>query len=157
MCEEFYSDHECLTRCLFHVALITVSPLYPGFPTRLKIPVVIANMFSLPLSIMLHADVSISHRFAGVGLISTLFSQAHHRLLHQKVSCTSRLVNLVTVKLIWHILRSLIASWIGNLVGACLVGLPAVYFYLSDWEAGGLLNAEEARGEKSSHTSSQDK
>lgn len=27
--------------------------------------------------------------------------------------------------------RSLIASWVGNLVGALIVALPATYFYLS--------------------------
>lgn len=107
---------------------------------------------------MLNADVSVSHRFTGVELISTvtLSSQAHHRRIHQKVSCTSRRVNLGTAKLIWPILRSLIAAYVGNLVGGCLVGLPGVYFYLSDWKAGGLLDAEEAQGEKSSHISSQD-
>lgn len=49
-------------------------------------------MFSLPLGIMLHADVSISYGFPGMELISTLLSQAHRRLLHQKVSYTSRRV-----------------------------------------------------------------
>ncbi|KAH7888562.1 putative formate/nitrite transporter [Phlebopus sp. FC_14] len=66
---------------------------------------VVANMFSLPLGIMLHA-------------------------------------NLTTA---YYIKKSLIASFIGNVVGGCLVGLPAVYFYLGDWKAGGLLHAEEAR------------
>ena len=32
----------------------------------------------------------------------------------------------------WH-LRSLIASYIGNIVGALFVGLPAVYMYLGDY------------------------
>jgi formate/nitrite transporter FocA (FNT family) len=106
---------------------------------------------------MLHADVSTSHRFTGVQLIPTLLSQAHHRLLHKKVSCTPLPVNLVTVKLIRLVCRSLIASYIGNIIGGLLVGLPAVYFYLGDWKAGGLVDAEEARAEKSSHTLSLDK
>ncbi|KAN0090904.1 Formate/nitrite transporter [Tylopilus felleus] len=76
---------------------------------------VVANMFSLPLSIMLHADLTTAY----------------------------------------YIKKSLIASYIGNIIGGCLVGLPAVYFYLDDWKAGGLRNAEEARVEKNSHTSSQ--
>ncbi|ESK97153.1 formate nitrite [Moniliophthora roreri MCA 2997] len=41
-----------------------------------------------------------------------------------------------------YIRKSFIASYIGNIVGALLVGLPAVYFYLSDYEAGGLRTAE---------------
>jgi hypothetical protein len=31
---------------------------------------------------------------------------------------------------------------LGNIVGALLVGLPAVYFYLSDYDVAGLRNAE---------------
>ncbi|KAF8441480.1 putative formate/nitrite transporter [Boletus edulis BED1] len=76
---------------------------------------VVANMFSLPLGIMLHADLTTAE----------------------------------------YIKKSLIASYIGNIIGGCLVGLPAVYFYLGDWNAGGLRNAEEAHVEKDSHTSSQ--
>jgi hypothetical protein len=51
----------------------------------------------------------------------------------------------------------LIASYLGNLVGALVVGLPAVYFYLGDWSAGGLRYAEEAEAEKISDSSSQQK
>ncbi|KAI6157540.1 putative formate/nitrite transporter [Pisolithus tinctorius] len=66
---------------------------------------VIANMFSLPLGIMLHA-------------------------------------NLTTA---YYIKKSLIASYLGNIVGGLLVGLPAVYFYLGDYKAGGLSDAEEGQ------------
>ena len=38
--------------------------------------------------------------------------------------------------------RSFIASYLGNIVGALLVALPAVYFYLGDYNAGGLVQAE---------------
>ncbi|TFK72396.1 putative formate/nitrite transporter [Pluteus cervinus] len=63
---------------------------------------VIANMFSVPLGIMLGAD-------------------------------------LTTVE---YIRKSLIASFLGNVVGALFVGLPACYFYLRDHTAGGLRDAE---------------
>jgi hypothetical protein len=41
-----------------------------------------------------------------------------------------------------HAHRSFIASYLGNIVGALLVALPAVYFYLGDYNAGGLVKAE---------------
>lgn len=66
---------------------------------------VVANMFSLPLGIMLHADLTAAY----------------------------------------YIKKSLIASYIGNIIGGLLVGIPAVYFYLGDHKAGGLYNAEEGR------------
>ncbi|KAG6329187.1 hypothetical protein ID866_9902 [Astraeus odoratus] len=76
---------------------------------------VVANMFSLPLGIMLHADVS------------------------------------------YYIKKSLIASYLGNIVGALLVAVPAVYFYLGDYKAGGLVDAEEARKHSNGSISSQKK
>ncbi|OCH85425.1 Formate/nitrite transporter [Obba rivulosa] len=42
-----------------------------------------------------------------------------------------------------YIRKSLIAAYIGNIVGALLVALPAVYFYLWDFNAGGLRAVEE--------------
>ncbi|KAF8967860.1 Formate/nitrite transporter [Flammula alnicola] len=41
-----------------------------------------------------------------------------------------------------YIKKSLIASFLGNVVGALLVGLPATYMYLGDYHAGGLRTAE---------------
>lgn len=38
--------------------------------------------------------------------------------------------------------RSLIAAYLGNIVGALLVALPALYFYAPDYRASGLLAAE---------------
>lgn len=38
------------------------------------------------------------------------------------------------------------AAYIGNIVGALFVALPAVYFYLSDYNGDGLCKVEE--GEK---------
>jgi len=66
---------------------------------------VVANMFSIPLGIMLGADLTA----AG------------------------------------YIRKSLIAAYLGNIVGALLVGLPAVWFYLGDYNAGRLRQLEEAR------------
>lgn len=45
----------------------------------------------------------------------------------------------------YYIKKSLIASFLGNLVGASFVGLPAVYFYFgaSTSKREGLVNAEE--------------
>ncbi|KDQ53619.1 hypothetical protein JAAARDRAFT_136825 [Jaapia argillacea MUCL 33604] len=68
---------------------------------------VVANMFSVPLGIMFHAE----------GLSTALY-----------------------------IRKSLIAAYLGNIVGALLVGLPAVYFYLNDYKAGGLRGVEEGEG-----------
>ncbi|KAG1734716.1 putative formate/nitrite transporter [Suillus paluster] len=65
---------------------------------------VVANMFSLPLSIMLHSELTVD----------------------------------------LYIRKSLIASYLGNIIGALFVALPAVYFYLGDWHADGMRDAEEA-------------
>ncbi|KII92076.1 hypothetical protein PLICRDRAFT_50507 [Plicaturopsis crispa FD-325 SS-3] len=42
-----------------------------------------------------------------------------------------------------YIRKSLIAAYIGNIVGALLVALPAVYFYLGDYQPAGPLRATE--------------
>jgi len=55
---------------------------------------VIANMFSVPLGILFHADLTVNE----------------------------------------YIKKSLIASFIGNIIGALFVALPAVYFYLGDYD-----------------------
>ncbi|KAH0589020.1 hypothetical protein H2248_004796 [Termitomyces sp. 'cryptogamus'] len=41
-----------------------------------------------------------------------------------------------------YIRKSLIAAFLGNVVGALIVALPATYFYLLDYDAGGLRAAE---------------
>ncbi|KAF5358624.1 hypothetical protein D9758_007746 [Tetrapyrgos nigripes] len=42
-----------------------------------------------------------------------------------------------------YIRKSLIATYLGNIVGAAIVWLPAVYFYLGDYDADGLRDAEQ--------------
>jgi len=42
--------------------------------------------------------------------------------------------------------RSLFAALFGNIVGALIVALPAAYFYLHDYDAGGLVTAENGHG-----------
>ncbi|KAF8265356.1 Formate/nitrite transporter [Lactarius quietus] len=63
---------------------------------------VVANMFSVPLGIMFHADLTTAE----------------------------------------YIRKSFIAAYLGNIIGAQFVALPAVYFYLRDYNAGGLVQAE---------------
>jgi len=41
-----------------------------------------------------------------------------------------------------YIKKSLIAAYIGNIIGALFVGMPATYIYLRDYNAGGLRTAE---------------
>ncbi|EPT02647.1 hypothetical protein FOMPIDRAFT_1035835 [Fomitopsis schrenkii] len=45
-----------------------------------------------------------------------------------------------------YIRKSLIASYLGNIVGGLIVGLPTTYFYLSDYRASGLRGVEEGEG-----------
>ena len=47
-------------------------------------------------------------------------------------------------RLMNHIDRSLIASYLGNIVGALLVGIPALYFYAPDYQARGVRDVEAA-------------
>jgi hypothetical protein len=42
-----------------------------------------------------------------------------------------------------YIRKSLIAAYLGNIIGALFVAIPAIYFYLSDSTANGLRGVEE--------------
>jgi len=46
------------------------------------------------------------------------------------------------ISVAYYIRKSLIASFLGNVVGALFVAGPAVYFYLWDYDVGGLRDAE---------------
>lgn len=48
--------------------------------------------------------------------------------------------------------RSLIAAFLGNVVGALFVALPATYMYLGDYSAGGLRSAEDGEIASSNDT-----
>jgi hypothetical protein len=45
-----------------------------------------------------------------------------------------------------YISKSLIAAWLGNLVGALLVAVPGLYFYLHEEDDRGLQGIEEGEG-----------
>ncbi|GBE81611.1 Formate/nitrite transporter [Sparassis crispa] len=57
----------------------------------------------------------------------------------------------------YYIGKSLVPSYLGNVVGALLVALPATYFYLWDWRAGGLRGAEEGEGGRDSENGEEGK
>jgi len=64
---------------------------------------VVANMFFIPMGILLHADLTTAE----------------------------------------YIRKSFIAAYVGNIIGALFVALPAIYFYLWDFNGGGLRGVEE--------------
>ena len=87
---------------------------------------------------MFHADV----RYA----VLTVFARADNasrtadnRGVHSQVS---RMMMSFGVPRLTTAHRSFIASYLGNIVGALLIALPAVYFYLGDYQAGGLVEAQ---------------
>ncbi|THU97265.1 putative formate/nitrite transporter [Dendrothele bispora CBS 962.96] len=53
-----------------------------------------------------------------------------------------------------YIQKSLIATYLGNIVGAAIVWIPAVYFYLGDYSADGLRDAEQGKGKESTEGTS---
>jgi hypothetical protein len=99
-------------------------------------------MYSVPLGMMFGADVSIN-------LISTptfIFSALTVRYASSLLASTfASKLNLAESKsgLILLFPRSMIASFFGNVVGGLVVAVPAVYYYLRDYDAGGLRTAEQ--------------
>lgn len=93
---------------------------------------------------MLNSEVRLSHANL-TSYISNCFL-AYDRPVHSQV-CTKSFVQCISM-FTDCFLRSLIAALLGNIIGGLFVGLPAVYFYLGDWHAGGMRDAEEARLER---------
>ena len=97
-------------------------------------------MYSVPLGIMFGADVSQPYF---IFIISTW---------HAGISCLqltpAQYIRKWTTSFFWDLreadsgIRSLLASFFGNIVGALFVALPATYMYLSDLGAGGYGKAE---------------
>jgi hypothetical protein len=54
-----------------------------------------------------------------------------------------RLIRLLQLTAAAYIRKSFIAAFIGNIVGALFVAIPAIYFYLSDSSADALQGAEQ--------------
>jgi len=50
-----------------------------------------------------------------------------------------------TLTTAYYIRKSFIAAYLGNIIGASFVSLPACYFYLYDWQGGKLRRAEQGR------------
>ena len=73
------------------------------------------------------------------------------------------LMRLLQLTVAAYIRKSFIAAYLGNIVGALFVAMPAIYFYLSDPSADALHGAEqgnvltEKRGNGASSPSSQGK
>ncbi len=102
-------------------------------------------MFSIPLGIMLHADVRNARSYPSPPELKYLFISpaAIRGGVHSKVRLRHSVVGGTTDdEVAWLLHRSFIAAYLGNIIGALFVALPAVYFYLRDYSAGGLVQAE---------------
>ena len=101
---------------------------------------VVANMFSVPLGILFGAPVStcLLHFHRELSSLLTTRIAADDSGVHQEVRDVVSLLGSIghatdRVETLDHFCRSLIAAYLGNIVGALFVGLPAVYLYLQDY------------------------
>ena len=107
----------------------------------LLILAVVANMFSVPLGIMFHADVRVPYSRNPYRKYHTVsdpsaFPTVDRSRVHSQVRflLTFHPLNQThKVHILFCVYRSFIAAYIGNIIGALFVALPAVYFYLSDY------------------------
>ena len=106
-------------------------------------------MFSVPLGILFGAPVStcLLHFHSELSSLLTTRIAADNSGVHQEVREVAPLLVSVghatdRVETLDYFCRSLIAAYLGNIVGALLVALPALYFFAPDYRAGGLRDAE---------------
>jgi hypothetical protein len=59
---------------------------------------------------------------------------------------TRMFAHFLQLSVVHYIRKSLIAAWLGNLVGALLVAVPALYFYLHEEDDRGIQGVEEGEG-----------
>ena len=100
----------------------------------------VANMFSVPLGILFGAPVStcLLHFHSELSSLLTTRIAADNSGVHQEVREVAPLLGSVghatdRVETLDCFCRSLIAAYLGNIVGALFVGLPALYWYLGDY------------------------
>ncbi|KAG6916667.1 hypothetical protein DXG01_005891 [Tephrocybe rancida] len=103
----------------------------------------VSKIFSIWIPIWIFVACGYDH------VVANMFSVPLGIMFGANSSYTALLLKLTTAE---YIRKSLIASFLGNVVGALFVALPATYFYLSDYDAGGLRTAED--GSASSDNSS---
>jgi formate/nitrite transporter FocA (FNT family) len=104
--------------------MITVCSLTNVIRRCAESKIVVANMYSIPLGIMFGADVSIP-------------------TLTPSKCCL--LMSVLQLSVAHYIRKSFLASWIGNMVGALIIALPALYFYFNEEDDQHMRDVEEGK------------
>ena len=108
-------------------------------------------MFSVPLGIMFGADVHFITHHTYHHELNIFFSS---RLPTTSKSIVYLCHSTPRSPLIIFVTRSLIAAFLGNVVGAMFVAVPALYFYLWDGHLSRLGDAENGEIKSSNNSSS---